>query len=86
MAVQFLQNASGGLARFITDAGGTFDISSAAGPVTVGSIEGAGIYFLGANQLTTGGNNLSTTVSGSIQGRGGSLVKTGSGTLTLSSL
>jgi autotransporter-associated beta strand protein len=83
---QFFQNASGGLARFITDAGGNFDISSAAGPVTVGSIEGAGFYFLGANQLTTGGNNLSTTVSGMIQGPGGSLVKTGSGTLTLSGL
>jgi autotransporter-associated beta strand protein len=88
-AVQFIQNASGGLGRFITDAGGTFNISTAgpvgaAGPVTVGSIEGGGLYFLGANQLTTGGNNLSTTVSGLIQGSGGSLVKTGSGTLTFS--
>ena len=90
-AVQFLQNASGGLARFITDAGGTFNITTAgpigaAGPVTVGSIEGSGLYFLGANQLTTGGNNLSTTVSGLIQGPGGSLVKSGSGTLTLSNI
>jgi autotransporter-associated beta strand protein len=89
-AVQFLQNASGGLARF-TDADGTFSISTAgpfgaAGPVTVGSIEGSGLYFLDANQLTTGGNNLSTTVSGLIQGPGGSLVKTGSGTLTLSNI
>jgi autotransporter-associated beta strand protein len=86
--VQFTQNASGGLARFITDAGGSFNIGTgqngAAGPITVGSIEGAGLYFLGANQLTTGGNNLSTTVSGTIVGAGGSLVKTGSGTLTLS--
>ena len=31
-AVQFLQNASGGLARFITDAGGTFNITTA-GPI-----------------------------------------------------
>src|SRR5436190_2226704 len=82
-AVQFTETASGGSARFITDTGGTFSI---AGPVTVGSIEGAGLYFLGANQLTTGGNNLSTTVSGRIDGTGGSLVKTGSGTLTLSNL
>jgi autotransporter-associated beta strand protein len=80
-SVQFSETASGGSARFITDAGGMFSI---AGPVTVGSIEGAGVYFLGANQLTTGGNNLSTTVSGTIGGTGGSLVKTGSGTLTLS--
>ena len=87
--VTFLQNASGGQARFITDAAGSFDISTAgpggaAGPVTVGSIEGTGLYFLGNNQLTTGTNNLSTTVSGSIEGAGGSLVKTGSGALTLS--
>jgi autotransporter-associated beta strand protein len=87
-SVQFTETASGGSARFITDAGGMFSIATgsggAAGPITVGSIEGAGTYFLGANQLTTGGNNLSTTVSGTIVGAGGSLVKTGSGTLTLS--
>jgi hypothetical protein len=32
----------------------------------MGSIEGAGTYSLGANQLTVGSNNLSTTVSGVI--------------------
>ena len=59
----------------------------AANPVTVGSIKGGGAYLLGANQLTTGTNDLSTTVSGQIFGLlGGSLVKTGSGTLTLSGL
>jgi autotransporter-associated beta strand protein len=87
-SVQFTETASGGSARFITDAGGMFNAGKgslgAAGPVTVGSIEGAGIYFIAGNQLTTGGNNLSTTVSGTIEGTGGSLVKTGSGTLTLS--
>jgi autotransporter-associated beta strand protein len=84
---QFLANANGGQARFITDAGGAFSIVLANNPVTVGSIEGAGLYFLGGNQLTTGSNDLSTTVSGVIFGLlGGSLVKTGSGTLTLSGL
>ena len=84
---QFLANADGGQARFITDAGGSFSIVLANNPVTVGSIEGAGLYFLGGNQLTTGSNNLSTTVSGTIFGLlGGSLVKTGSGTLTLSGI
>jgi len=45
---------------------------------------------LGSNQLTVGSNNLSTTVSGEIQdggsfgGSGASLVKVGTGTLTLS--
>ena len=77
-------NATGGQARFITEAGGTFNIANAVGPVTVGSIEGAGTHVLGGNQLTTGFNNLSTTVSGPISGAGGSLFKVGTGTLTLS--
>jgi autotransporter-associated beta strand protein len=80
----FSGNASGGQARFITDPGGTFNISTATVPVTVGSIEGSGTYQLGSNQLITGLNHLSTTVSGVITGAGGSLVKTGGGTLTLS--
>jgi autotransporter-associated beta strand protein len=59
-------------------------------PMTAGSIAGAGTYFLGSNQLTVGSNNLSTEVSGILQdggeagGVGGSLVKVGTGTLTLS--
>src|ERR1700691_1330967 len=58
--------------------------------MTAGSIEGAGTYFLGSKTLTVGSNNLSTTVSGLISdggtsgGTGGSLVKVGTGTLTLS--
>jgi autotransporter-associated beta strand protein len=92
---QFATNSTGGNARFITNAGGTVDFSGTSGPsgnnqITAGSIEGAGTYFLGSNQLTVGGNNLSTTVSGDIQdggtfgGSGASLVKAGTGTLTLS--
>ena len=52
--------------------------------LSVGSIEGAGSYILGSKSLTVGGNNLSTTVSGPITGDSGSLIKTGTGTLTLS--
>jgi autotransporter-associated beta strand protein len=52
--------------------------------MTAGSIEGAGTFSLGSNQLTVGSNNLSTTVSGIIRGTAGSLVKVGTGTLTLS--
>jgi outer membrane autotransporter protein len=57
--------------------------------MTAGSIAGAGTYFLGSKQLTVGSNNLSTTVSGTIEdggaagGVGGSLVKVGTGTLTI---
>ena len=91
---QFGTNSTGGNAQFITNAGGIVDFSGTSGPsgnnqVTAGSIEGAGAYFLGANQLAVGGNNLSTAVSGDIQdggnfgGSGASLVKTGTGTLTL---
>ena len=48
-----------------------------------------GTYFLGSKALTVGGNNLSTTVNGTISdggasgGTGGSLIKVGTGTLTL---
>ena len=91
--LQFAQSATGGLARLITNSGGSVDISELSGAgLTVGSIEGAGAYFLGSKRLTVGGNNLSTEVAGVIQdggvngGTGGSLVKTGSGTLTLSGI
>jgi autotransporter-associated beta strand protein/T5SS/PEP-CTERM-associated repeat protein len=91
---QFTSNSDGGNARFITNAGGTVDFSGSSGPlgdgnISAGSIEGAGTYQLGTNRLIVGSNNLSTTVSGSILdggtfgGTDASLVKTGSGTLTL---
>jgi autotransporter-associated beta strand protein len=81
----FADGATGGDARFITNAGGSFDMSAlSTGGMTAGSIEGAGAFELGSNQLTVGSNNLSTTVSGVIIGTDGSLVKTGSGTLMLS--
>ena len=99
---RFFGRSTGGNAAFITNAGGVFDISGLGTfpdgpdeglpsvPMTAGSIAGAGTYFLGSTQLTVGSNNLSTTVSGTIQdggefgGVGGSLVKVGTGTLTLS--
>ena len=84
------QSGSGGQARFIVNAGGAFDISPMAlSGTTAGSIEGAGAFRLGSKQLSVGANNLSTTVSGVIAdggrngGTGGSLVKVGTGTLTL---
>jgi autotransporter-associated beta strand protein len=99
----FYSRSSGGTAAFITNAGGVVDFSGlgiandeSGNPpdpsitgTTAGSIAGAGTYFLGSKQLTVGSNNLSTTVSGTIEdggasgGVGGSLVKVGTGTLTL---
>jgi hypothetical protein len=65
----FVDSATGGNARFITLAGGAFDMTSlSSGGMTAGSIEGAGTFSLGSNQLAVGSNNLSTTVSGVYQG------------------
>ncbi len=59
---------------------GGFDLS-------VGSLAGGGAtggnVNLGANTLTVGGLNTSTTYAGAISGTGGNLAKTGSGTLVL---
>jgi outer membrane autotransporter protein len=90
----FYDRSTAGHARLVNDAGGVVDFSGTTGRhndgrVSAGSIEGAGTYFLGANQLAVGANNLSTTVSGVIAdggaagGTGASLVKVGTGTLTL---
>ncbi len=90
----FAGNSTSGNARLVTDAGGGVDFSASTGPaadhkLTAGSIEGAGLYSLGANGLTVGGNDLSTIVSGGIAdggasgGTGASLTKIGAGTLTL---
>ena len=65
--------------------GWLFDMSGLIVGMTAGSIEGRGTYFLGSKTLTVGGNNLSTTVNGTISdggafgGTGGSLVKVGTG-------
>ncbi|VVN83865.1 DUF4214 domain-containing protein [Pseudomonas fluorescens] len=60
--------------------GATLTLSSSE---TIGSLAGAGTVALGANTLTTGANNTSTTLSGAISGSG-ALAKTGSGILSLS--
>src|SRR5699024_9768250 len=49
----FFRNATGGQARFITNAGGTLDFSGTSGPagdgqISAGSIEGAGRHVLGS--------------------------------------
>ncbi len=85
----FTNSSSGG--RATINNGGTFDMSGLTDHgMTAGSIAGFGNFFLGGNALTVGSNNLSTIVEGVISdggisgGVGGSLIKVGLGTLTLS--
>ena len=61
---------------------GDLDIRDHQSGVTIGSIEGSGNVFLGANNLTVGTKNINTSFSGVISGSG-SLAKVGSGVLTL---
>ena len=60
----------------------TFDLNNQS--ETIGSLTGAGSVTLGNAELITGGNNTSTAFSGPMSGTGGRLVKTGTGTMTLS--
>jgi autotransporter-associated beta strand protein len=78
------QVGDGGTARIEVFGDGNLDISEHPLPgLTIGSLEGDGLVFLGANKLTVGANSLSTTFAGLLQDTG-SLAKIGSGTLTLS--
>jgi outer membrane autotransporter protein len=86
--MHFVDNSTAGNAAITNTSGALTDFSFSTGPagddkVTAGSIAGAGVFQLGVNELTVGGNDLSTEVSGVILGTG-SLVKVGTGTLTLS--
>ena len=91
-ATEFFDNSTGGQARFINSGYGVVSFVATSGPngdgrFSAGSLEGAGTFVLGSNQLTVGGNNLSTQLSGTITeslNAGGSLVKIGNGMLTLS--
>ncbi|WP_422096591.1 autotransporter-associated beta strand repeat-containing protein [Variovorax sp.] len=79
----FADDASATKAKVLNQAGAQLRIDQATTGVNVGALDGAGNVLLGAKALTTGGLNTSTTVSGTIGGAGGSVVKVGSGTLML---
>jgi autotransporter-associated beta strand protein len=88
----FLNQSTGGTARVELFGNGYLDISAhGSEPITVGSLEGDGIVYLGRNTLTVGGNGLDTTFAGTLlpddpnggTGTGG-LMKTSSAPLTLS--
>jgi autotransporter-associated beta strand protein len=99
--VAFIDNSNGGNARFvIDDPNGVLGFTQTSGPgglhkLTAGSVEGAGLVYIGGNNaLAIGENNLSTNFSGVIADSNGcvflcspgpgSIIKVGTGTLTLS--
>jgi autotransporter-associated beta strand protein len=83
--IYFQKTSTGGRASVTLNGNARLDISTHKAPgVTIGSLAGKGSVLLGANILTLGSNNQSTVFSGVIQGTGGGVTKTGTGTLTLS--
>ena len=50
----------------------------------IGAIQGGDTLDFGANTISVGANNASTSFTGTLAGSGGSLTKEGTGTLTLS--
>ncbi len=82
-SIIFTSKSKGGTASITLSGNAQLDISTCNAPgVTIGSLSGKGSVLLGANTLTIGSNNQSTTFSGVVQSNGG-LTKTGTGTLTL---
>ena len=81
--ISFENGSDGGTARIEVFGNGNLNIGAHDAPgISTGSLEGDGSVFLGANNLTVGSNNLSTTFSGVIQDSG-SFTKIGTGLLTL---
>jgi autotransporter-associated beta strand protein len=90
-AILFAADSDGGTATVQVYGTAQLDISLRSVPgVTIGSLAGDGLVFLGSNQLAPGSNSSDTTFSGVIQdggsngGTGGSLNKIGVRSLTLS--
>ena len=85
----FYGNSTGGNAAIINvDNTGIIDFSNSTGPLgdnklSVGYIAGPGSIKLGNKQVSVGSRGVDSTFSGVISGTGGSLVKVGNDTLTL---
>ncbi|PLC01863.1 autotransporter outer membrane beta-barrel domain-containing protein [Variovorax sp. RO1] len=85
--LDFADYASADKATVINQAGAQVRIDQAVAGVSFGSLSGAGELVLGGSALTLGGSGGDSTLSGTISGTGGaggSIVKVGGGTLTLS--
>ena len=79
---QLINTAPGAVINFFTPG------PASDGKISAGSLAGNGRFDLNGAELTVGGNNLSTNVTGVLTGTGlvtgNSLIKIGTGTLTLS--
>ncbi|WP_188052191.1 autotransporter outer membrane beta-barrel domain-containing protein [Aureimonas fodinaquatilis] len=102
--LRFAGSSTAAGSAIVNEIDGQLDISEQTGSLAVGALSGGGNVYLGASNLTVGGLDTSTTISGSIADGisplldsfnvftgttspvlvGGSLTKTGTGTLTLS--
>jgi autotransporter-associated beta strand protein len=87
--ILFEDNSSGNYARVELLGNGFLDLRGHnTRGLTIGSLEGDGLVFLGSITLSIGSNNLSTNFSGLIEehiaGAMGALTKVGTGSLTLS--
>jgi len=86
--ILFFDTSTGDTARVELFGNGFLDLREHDAPkLTIGSLSGDGLVFLGAANLSVGSNNLSTTFSGLIEenseGTSGSLTKIGTGSFTL---
>ncbi|WP_445221575.1 autotransporter-associated beta strand repeat-containing protein [Bradyrhizobium sp. Pa8] len=81
-SAQLINNAPGAVVNFFTPG------PNSDGKISAGSLAGSGRFDLNSIELTVGGNNLSTIVTGVLAGdgivTGTSLIKVGTGMLTLS--
>ncbi|MGJ7544904.1 autotransporter domain-containing protein [Variovorax sp. LT1R16] len=86
--LEFWDNASGSGATVTNQAGGIVDIHLTTTGTAIGSLQGDGNVLLGRRKLTLGGLNTDATIGGVISdtASSGSLVKVGTGTLTLTGI
>ncbi|HEX4666913.1 MAG TPA: autotransporter-associated beta strand repeat-containing protein [Chthoniobacterales bacterium] len=87
-AVGFFDQASGGTAQFSLSGNGSISFDTSKLPeLTVGSLNGSGLVNMGSKTLSIGATNLDSTFGSVIQdgltGSNATLVKEGTGTLTL---
>ena len=65
--VRFSDHSTGGTARVILSGTGYLDISGHDGALSIGSLEGDGVVYLGRHRLSVGSNALNTSFDGLLQ-------------------